>query len=86
MPIYRGYKGYRADFYVYALLFYLLDDELWFLMFADDDWSEEVLGWKEVIKSHVRALIARNFAESANLSLLIQRYLGNRCGENERFR
>ena len=44
------------------------------------DWARG--GWKEVqvIKSHVRALIALNFAESANLSSLTQRNIGNRCG------
>ena len=35
--------------------------------------SEEVLGWKEVIKTHMQALIGPNFAESVNLSLLTQR-------------
>ena len=31
-------------------------------------------GWKEVIKTHVQALIGPNFAESANLSSLTQRF------------
>ena len=34
-------------------------------------------GWKRVIKAHVQALIASNFAESANFSSLTQQFLGS---------